>query len=93
MIPKGHSYNQVLKKFLLFPLKKGLHIQPHRHPKKVIKYAEMNKQFRHKINSTMLFHRERPAALCPFLLKWKQSGEKKLKSMEPPPWQKIKKGK
>lgn len=51
----------------------------------------MNKQFRHKINSTMLFHRERPAALCPFLLKWKQSGEKKLKSMEPPPWQKIKK--
>lgn len=37
----------------------------------------------------MLFHKERPAALCPFLLKWKQSGEKKLRSIEPP-WKKRK---
>ena len=33
----------------------------------------------------MLFHRDKPAADCPFLLKWKQSGEKKLRSMEPVP--------
>lgn len=33
----------------------------------------------------MLFQRDKPAADCPFLLKWKQSGEKKLRSMEPVP--------
>lgn len=86
MIPKGHSYNQVLKKFLLFHWKKDYTPNLIATQKKVLKYVKMNKQFKHKIDSTMLFHRERPAALCPFLLKWKQSGEKKLKSMEPPPW-------
>ena len=33
----------------------------------------------------MLFQRDKPAADCPFLLKWKQSGEKKLRSMDPVP--------